>query len=143
MKTLLQQEILRCRNVLQTQLNAGNKVTEVNTYVSFIHYCATLSGHGQKLLKFRKVQEDFNHGWNSPPQGQCDQLYLPRQLGGRSLYQLLMLLNGRKALMEHWRLYFVVHQRCITDSACGHQGLFCLSGLSILQWRGKSLTMHV
>ena len=104
MKTLLQQEFFkRCRNVLQTQLNAGNKVKGLNMFaVPVIRYSAALLGWTLSEItnierKFRKVLT--MHGAHHL-KSDVDRLYLPRRLGGRALFQLLMLLNVRKGLLQ-------------------------------------------
>ena len=89
----------RCRNVLQTQLNTGNKVKSFNMFaVPIIWYSAALLGW--TLSEFTNIERKFRnvltvHGAH----------HLKSDVVEGVLYQLLMLLNMRKgfckSLIQH------------------------------------------
>ena len=100
MKTLLQQEFFkRCQNVLQTQLNAGNKVKGLNMFaVPVIRYSAALLGWTLSEItnierKFRKVLTI--HGAHNL-KSDVDRLYLPRRLGGRGFISIADVIECEK-----------------------------------------------
>ena len=103
MKFLVQKQFFRCsKTILQTHLNAGNKVKGINMFaVPVMRYSAALldwstTELNQLDVKFRKLLAmNSDHHFKAD----VDRLYLPRHLGGRGFVFLLDVVEcGKRSL---------------------------------------------
>ena len=100
MKFLVQQQFFQCSKIiLQTQLNAGNKVKGNNVFaIPVMRYSAALldwstTELNQLDVKFRKLLSmNGAHHFKAD----VDHLYLPRHLGGRGFVSLLDVVECEK-----------------------------------------------
>jgi len=106
MKSVVQQEFLkRCRVVLQTELNSGNKMKGIRMFaVPVIRYSAalldwTMTELNHLDIRFRKLLS--MHGAHHI-KSNVDRLYLPRSCGGRGFLSLVDVVEcERRSLAEY------------------------------------------
>ena len=150
MKTLLQQEFFkRYQNVLQTQLNAVNKVKGLNMFaVPVIQYSAALLGWTLSEItnierKFRKVLT--MHGAHHL-KSDVDRLYLPRRLGGGGFISIADVIECEKrsfaTYLYNTGYYILQCARDVLQIQLGGTKDEYVSEIRchrLLQWKSKSL----